>query len=401
VTDDERPDADEIVLGREPRPSARIRLAALASRLRERWLPRPAMALTSCAVILVIASVIAALVIRDHGGSQPAAARSPAEDSAGVVDVPTPTVTESTPAISLPQGLPPAVPYYADGVLRWPAGEAHRPQLRLHNLVSAHGVSLALTRSQEMLLLDGPRPTTVGIGVTSGPAISPDAALAAWTRVGHLRNTMLVAWDLNVGHEEASQSLELDFPCCDEPGIQVVGVDADDRVYLTAGTHSLVWNPSSRSVSEITGLGGLASLVSVTPQGPVFVGPAPLGTRVDSTYGVVDADGQFTPAGRVRGTGGSWSPSGDIVARLPSPRIAIAQPLKGVPTRLKTPASTRLSSIMWESNATVLVVATDSDRYSTWLRCDAGSGLCEVAADLGVSGRGGLGWSVSSNLPDR
>jgi len=160
---------------------------------------------------------------------------------------------------------------------------------------------------------------------------------------------------------------------------------------------SVIWDPDEASLKEITGLEGYQGLSAVIPAGPVFVDRTDTSGPATSTYGLVDEHGRFEPVGRVPTRSGSWSPSGDIVAYTTSSTRAVTKPIADEAVPLHTPSSMRIGQMMWESSRAVLVVVLDEQGHATWLRCDAGTGGCVIAADLGDDTRYSTDWQVARN----
>jgi hypothetical protein len=399
ATDDDRPRPDQIELGRDPdKQRSSERLTALVRPFQRRLgrLFVPALAMVAAVAVGATAYLFSGSgADRDDAGSAgagspPAIETSDGSELTGGTDV--------DPLAGVRLGEPPDVPYYSGGALRWPDGQLLTDRREIGTLVTQGGTSLLLTTSQRIVLFDGPTLRPLGEEVTSGPVISGDGRLAAWiqTERGHNR---LVLWNVPEGRSSFTTSIGRGPRCCDHPGIAVTGIDGHGRIYADAGRHFLYWSPPGRSPHRIEGVSRYLSMETVTPVGPAFVRADAAGGRLPARYGRMTTGGVFEPTGHVSGTDRAWSPLGDVVAHVTGAGSVVAHPLDGTATTLAVPPTMRVQGITWESPSTVLVVVTDNAGRASWLRCSPECGHCQLAAELGESGRFKKTWAVSTNDP--
>jgi hypothetical protein len=403
MTDDEdQAPREHIALGGDTEGDRLDALLAWGKTLRRglgRWFVPVAVVAIAATLIIV---VIAVTALRNPADESTTAEKpsSPSTTARSAGPETTDPPTGSDPLTGLAFGDPPVVPYYADRALHWQQGKASLPPGSLRSVVSRAGVSLVDLFSGQLLRVAGPRLRPLAYPVESQPVIGPEGRLAAWTE-SRGPDGQLVLWNLATMREQSRQPIDLGFTCCDHPGVQIVGIDGAGRVYLTADSHYLVWNPAQRSIDEMAGTRAYVRMVTVTPQGPVFLDSNGAGRAARSTFGQIDETGHFMPLGQIHSAEGAWSPGGDVVAHKVSDDQAVAHPINGLATLLHTPPGMEIGDIRWESDVSLLIVVTDDDGRATWIRCMAGTGECEIPVDLGPSSDGSITWRADKNNPLR
>lgn len=401
--DEEQRKREQLSLGGRPPSRLGDRLDRLTAAVRRRLGSWFGPVVTAVVAVLCLAGLATVVFAGDDGApdaSRPAVPSETTSTQQPAAPQKPVTTIETLPVI--PEGAPPALPFYAASRLAWPDGQSRLPRRNLAYLVARDGVSLALEwQPQRVVLFDGPRLRPLDHGVVSGPAIGPGAEVAAWTVArGPGRFGSLVLWDLAEDRRRAMLPIRLGFACCDHPGIQVVGIDGNGLVYVTAAGRYLVWDPDAGTLDELAGTRRFPTLSAVRPDGPVFIATPRLGARAHAVYGTVEG-GRFVAAGTVHSEGGAWSSDGDVIAHLVSRTSAVAHPLDGLAVTLRTPRDWPIVDLAWESDTAVMVVIARPGSNAAWLRCDAGSGQCEIAADLGDPMRFGQPWAVADNTPRR
>lgn len=404
MTDDDHEPRDEISLGRDrPRRDVLDRLGAARDAVRRRLGRWFTPVLVVAATVIAIAAAIVTLGIGtgpDTSAAAPGGGGGTAPDSAGLVAGR--PVPEADTAAGLGVGDPPQLPYFAGGSLHVASGAAHLSSPP-RAIVTRAGVSVALLTDRAVTVLGSPAP--IARRVVSGPVLSPDGGLAAWITSRAGRPTV-VAWDVGAGTERGAAPVPRG-PGAHHP--RVVGIDAQGRVYVSVAGRAYLWRPATRQVVPVLltapALAG-ARLDDVTPAGPVFALRSPRGPAGALAYGVVDDRGRLDVTGRTDAGPTVWSPDGTLLARRAGATAVVVEPAAGTPdgigaTTLRTPSVMTIADITWEDDRAVLVVAVDRHGHGAWLRCQAECGSCEIAANLGYTGAGRLGWVVATDAPPR
>jgi hypothetical protein len=245
---------------------------------------------------------------------------------------------------TLPQGLPPRVPYLLEGTL-------HVDELTVptdaNRLLSA-GDTVLVGRTGEdsarWWLLDGaelvPEPDLDGVRT---PVLAPSGGVVAWTAHPDSRTTRIVAWD--PGTRSGIGHVDLDAPyaeCCGGGQlVELLGFDREDQLFLTDRGHDLQWRPD----------GGVA--------------PRPV-TRVPD---------MITDRTQV------WSSDGRLAATAPW----VLDPVAGTRTRLAVPDGHAAESVAFESDQWVLGEVVVRPRRHELLRCAVRDGSCERALPTGTA----------------
>jgi hypothetical protein len=229
------------------------------------------------------------------------------------------------------------------------------------------------------------------------PVMSSDGRYAAWETFVPGRLARIVLWDLAADRELGSREFRSHAQCCTAPSLPV-GIDGHSQVYIWDGGHAVVWNWQDGTIFPITGIRG-DGLSDAYAQGPVYEESSTADDGGDggwSVYGMVGPTGReeahFTAVDRIPGQQAVWSPpvgGGQSVAYVAPNGRPVAL---NTDTRARTPLHLppgRYVAWVWESPTTVLL-SSDADGNTYWLRCDATTGDCEIAQVFHGAGPDGV-----------